>query len=196
MTCSKSDIDSAEKFISCMKTGGVAIVPTDTVYGFSAVVDIEGRPAYKSDSRIRRIKGRDEGKPLIQLISAPEDFRLFSDDRIPDMLLEKWPGPLTVIVNVKKHSPYLDDFGTVALRCPGDPWLRSAIAEIGAPIFSTSVNRSGFPVLDSILEIEKEFSGDVDLLVCDGDKKDALPSTIVSMVDGELKILRRGAVEI
>ena len=196
MTCSKNDPDSAEKLVSCLEQGKVAVVPTDTVYGFSGIVDMKGSARYKTDGKIRSIKGREENKPLIQLISEPEKIKILTDDHVPDFLLEKWPGPLTVIVNVKKNSPYEDDFKTVAVRCPGDPWLRKVIGMLGSPIFSTSVNRSGFPVLECISDIEKEFSGDADLIVSDGDKKGAVPSTIVSVVDGEVKILRQGSVEI
>ena len=196
MTCSKSDGKSLELASSCLSSGGIAILPTDTVYGFSGIVDLKGRNAFGTDGRIRRIKGRDEGKPLIQLISSPLDISAYTDDRIPEQLLEKWPGPLTVIVNVSGKSPYADPIGTVALRCPGDPWLRAVIESVGAPIYSTSVNRSGFPVLDRIQAIEAEFGKDADLIVSDGDKTDAVPSTIVSVTDGSIKVLRQGAVTI
>ena len=84
--------------------------------------------------------------------------------------------------------------GTTAFRCPGDQWLRQVIAECGSPIYSTSVNRSGQPVLDCEEDIIKEFGCEVDLIVKDGDKKGAKPSTIVSITDGQIKVLRQGDV--
>ncbi len=109
-------------------------------------------------------------------------------------MLSYWPGPLTIIVNNKNES--LDGLKTIAFRCPGDEWLRNIIAGTGAPIYSTSVNRSGNPVLDTEAAIKAEFEKDVDLIVLDGDKKSAVPSTIVSVAGGEVKVLRQGAVKI
>lgn len=211
----KSDPNSAHQAAQLLKNGGVAILPTDTVYGFSGIVGLQAdasggpsvsTPAHKvstpegvpTDEKIRHIKGRDENKPLIQLIATPQDVKLYTDAEIPDTLLSKWPGPLTIIVPIKADAPYPHPahFPTVAFRCPGDPWLRSLIAEVGAPIFSTSVNRSGSPVLDEIAKIKEEFGQEVDLIVDDGDKKDGIPSTLVSILDGSVKVLRQGVLTI
>ena len=179
---SKDDSNSAELTAQILKKGGVVIIPTDTVYGFSGIVP-------SADTRIRSIKGREESKPFIQLIAKPEDLRLYTNDTVPTELLSKWPGALTIIVNNKNG-------GTTAFRCPGDAWLRKVIELCGAPIYSTSVNRSGEPVLDTQDAIIKEFSNEVDLIVCDGDKKGAKPSTLVSILDGAVKILRQGDVKL
>ena len=177
-TILKNSDNSAERTAQVLKNGGVVIIPTDTVYGFSGDGD-----------KIRSIKGRSETKPFIQLIAKPEDLALYTNDIIPSQLLGKWPGALTIIVNNTQG-------GTTAFRCPGDEWLRRVIALCGSPIYSTSVNRSGQPVLDSIAEIEKEFENEVDLIVTDGDKKGALPSTLVSITDGSIKVLRQGEVTV
>lgn len=192
MKCRKSDEDSINKTVDVLKEGGVVILPTDTVYGFSGLVDFE------TDNEIRKIKGRSETKPLIQLIAKPEDLLLYTNDEVPAALLENWPGALTIIVHIKKDNPYKnkDTFSTVAFRCPGDAWLREIISRVGQPIFSTSVNRSGQPVLDEENSILSEFENEVDLVVTDGDKKNALPSTLVSIEDGQVKILRQGALKI
>ena len=186
MICRKSDDDSIQKCISSLKNGGVVIIPTDTVYGFSGIVD------GKTDSIIRKIKGREEYKPFIQLISSPQEIYNYTDYVIPQKLLDCWPGPLTIIVNTKEQN----DSGvqTVALRCPGDEWLRKVIAECGASIYSTSVNRSGQPVLDTEAAIINEFAAEVDLIVADGDRKSSVPSTIVKVEKENYTIIRQGAV--
>ena len=185
----KSDEASAEKTAQILASGGVVIIPTDTVYGFSGIV------GNGSDDRIRAIKGRAETKPLIQLIASPEDLKKYTDDVVPEKLLQKWPGALTIIVNTKPGvgGPAAS---TIAFRCPGDQWLRKVISLCKAPIYSTSVNRSGQPVLDTQASIIEEFQSEVDLIVKDGDKKGALPSTLVSITDGSVKILRQGSVEV
>ena len=180
---SKGAADSVERTAQVLKNGGVVIIPTDTVYGFS------GSVSFSTDERIRKIKGRAETKPMIQLIARPEDLQLYTNDTVPADLLQKWPGALTIIVNNKSG-------GTTAFRCPGDQWLRRVISECGSPIYSTSVNRSGQPVLDEEAAIINEFTNEVDLIIKDGDKKGAKPSTIVSITDGQIKVLRQGDVQI
>lgn len=190
----KSDENSADKTAQILKKGGIAILPTDTVYGFSGIVDLAGQSDYKTDEKIRATKGRSETKPLIELIAKPEDINLYTNDKIPSSLLEKWPGALTIIVHTKEDCPLCPKLPTIAFRCPGDPWLRKVIENCGAPIFSTSVNRSGKPVLDTVEAIKTEFSNEADLIIDDGDKKGALPSTLVSIEKNEVKVLRQGSV--
>ena len=199
MILNKSDPTSIKTTADTLKRGGVVIIPTDTVYGFSGIVDLKDSAAHcETDAKIRAIKGRAETKPLIQLIARPEDLRLYTDDIIPDTLLSKWPGALTIIVHVKEESPLADaaipESRTIAFRCPGDEWLRKIIAECGAPVFSTSVNLSGQPVLDTTSAITSEFENEVDLIIENGDKKGALPSTLVMLENGKVKILRQGSV--
>ena len=197
----KNDSTSIEETSDTLQKGGIVIIPTDTVYGFSGIVDLKTAASrFETDAKIRAIKGRAETKPLIQLIAKPEDLQLYTDDVIPPELLAKWPGALTIIVHIKKDSPLaataIPESGTVAFRCPGDAWLREIISRCQAPVFSTSVNRSGQPVLDSTTAITQEFNGEVDLIINDGDKKGALPSTLVAIENGKIKILRQGSVKV
>ena len=201
MILKKSDPSSIEETAAVLRKGGIVIIPTDTVYGFSGIVDLKAAGTnFETDTKIRAIKGRAESKPLIQLIAKPEDIRLYTDDEIPAELLSKWPGALTIIVHIKENSPLaataIPATRTIAFRCPGDAWLREIIARCEAPIFSTSVNRSGQPVLDTTAAITKEFSREVDLIIDDGDKKGALPSTLVTIENSQIRVLRQGSVKI
>ena len=191
MIINKSDENSAELVAESLKKGEIVIIPTDTVYGFSGIVDEEA----STDGKIRAIKGRAETKPLIQLIAKPEDIFNHTDDKIPAKLLEKWPGALTIIVHNKKAKAD-GTIPTTAYRCPGDAWLRRVIELAGAPIFSTSVNRSGCPVLDTVSAIRSEFENETALIVDDGDKKNALPSTLVMLENDSIKVHRQGYVKI
>ena len=201
MIINKNDASSIAQTAEILKKGSVVIIPTDTVYGFSGIVDLKNANThFETDAKIRAIKGRAETKPLIQLIAKPEDIRLYTNDGIPSSLLGKWPGALTIIVHIKDDAPLaptaIPESRTVAFRCPGDEWLRKIIEECGAPIFSTSVNRSGQPVLDTTKGITTEFENEVDLIIDDGDKKGALPSTLVTIENGNVKVLRQGSVEV
>lgn len=193
MICRKCDEMSSQIAVDYLRRGKVVVLPTDTVYGFSGIVD--GRHySFHTYEKICALKNRDEKKNLIQLIADPADVKKYTRDVIPDYLLEKWPGPLTIIVHTFAED---GNFETTAFRCPGDEWLRKVIRGCGAPIYSTSVNKSGEPNLDNIQQIKNEFGKDVELLVDDGDKKGGLPSTIVSINEnGEVSVLRQGAVVI
>lgn len=184
MICSKSEKDSIQKCAELLRQEKVLVLPTDTVYGFSGIIG-------KTAAEIRRIKGREETKPFIVLISSPEELSSVSDDSIPEKLKCFWPGPLTVIVSDKNNPG-----STVAVRCPGDEWLRKVIRLCGSPVYSTSVNRSGSPVLGKVSEILAEFEDEVALVVDAGDAKSSVPSTIVKLEKDGWSVIRQGAVKL
>lgn len=185
MICHKSN-ENINLVSETLKKGGIVIIPTDTVYGFSGICS----QSFKTDEKIRAIKGRSESKPLIRLISNPNDIHKYTDDVIPPEILSKWPGPLTVIVHDKAGE------STTAYRCPSDQWLCKVIEECGDAIFSTSVNLSGKPVLETEDEIKEVFEDKCDLIVLDGDKKNAKPSTLVKIENGNIVVLRQGELKI
>ncbi|MBQ3670607.1 MAG: L-threonylcarbamoyladenylate synthase [Treponema sp.] len=193
MICRKCDEESVHIAADYLRRGKVVVLPTDTVYGFSGIVD--GRHySFHTDKEIARLKGTDPNKPLIQLLSRPEDLKKYTRDLVPDFLLEKWPGPLTIIVHTLAKG---GEFTTTAFRCPDDEWLRKIVALCGAPIYSTSVNKTGNPVLDNISQIKSEFGRDVPLIIDDGDMKGGVPSTIVRIDErGEVEVVREGSLKI
>ena len=201
MTSLKSEAESAQKAAKILLDGKIAVLPTDTVYGFSALAisgaeGMEGPRKSGLDLKIDQIKKSPESKPLIELISDPLDIYKYTDQEIPSKLLQKWPGALTLLVKNNAWYKALTGRDATAFRCPGDEWLRRVIGLCGGPIYSTSVNFSGKPVLEVEEDIFRDFGGVVDLFVRDGDKKNALPSTLVSLLDGEPKVIRQGAVKI
>lgn len=180
----------SEKIVAeCILKGGVCVIPTDTVYGFSGIVPW-------SKNKIQTIKGRDEGKSFIQLIADPNEIYNYTSLSIPSRLFSLWPGALTLVVPVSKGN---NAGSTIAFRCPGDAWLRKVVELVGSPIYSTSVNRSGQSVMYKLQSICDEFLDEVDLVV-DGDKiiaPDAKASTLVELTDdGQCKVLRQGSVTI
>ncbi len=189
MMCFKSDENSIEITSNALREGKVCILPTDTVYGFSSIIG-------KSGEKIRKIKGREENKPFIVLIDSVESVKKLSDQEIPQELLKFWPGPLTIILECNESFKTESGYETVAVRCPGEEWLRNVIRETGYPIYSTSVNRSGNPVLTKESEIIEEFLPEVELIVRDGDSESSVPSTIVKLEEGGWKVLRKGAVSL
>lgn len=191
MICHKSEFSSFKLTVEKMKEKLVVILPTDTVYGFSAIVDDDSH----TKEKIQKIKGRDDNKPFIQLISSADEIKKFTDTEIPQELLKYWPGPLTIIVEDKRYSTENNKV-TTAFRCPGDEWLRNVIKECGVPVYSTSVNRTGCTVLTKEIEIVEEFEKETGLIVLDGDSKNSVPSTIVKIEKNGYSVVRKGAVDL
>ena len=184
MVISKEQHNSIEITVEKLRNKEVVIIPTDTVYGFSGIVP------WTEDS-IREIKGREENKPFIQLIANPKDVYYYTNEKIDDKILSIWPGPLTIIVPQKE-----DETKTIALRCPADDWLRKVIDLAGFSIYSTSVNYSGKKILSDIYDIVKEFDKHVSLIVDDGDKRESKASTIISVINKEVKLVRQGELNV
>lgn len=182
MQIKKKSPNSDRKAADCLRAGGVAILPTDTIYGFSGIVP-------SSSGRIHAIKGRDEGKPFIELIADASDLSSHCADAINPLLLAYWPGAVTIIVRNRSG-------GTTAIRCPGDEWLRSVIRLCGNSIYSTSVNHAGEPPIQKIDDICLAFADTADLIVDDGDHEGGAPSTLIDATGPVYRIVRQGAVSV
>ena len=162
----------------------IVIIPTDTVYGFSAI------PSTKTKEKISSIKMRKVSKHLIYLIAKKCDALKYIDTRYYsketlETLLSLWPNALTII-----FKSILNE-GTIALRYPDNSWLQDLIIQVGSPIFSTSANISGQATINNIECLEKTFNKDVPLIV-DGGIITGSSSTILDTTCKPFKILRKG----
>ena len=160
---------------------GVAILPSDTLYGFSC---IQGRGEHK----IEEIKGRGEGKHFLKL-ALKEQLPLLTPE-VPDSnLLSYWPGPLTLILKGINNP-------TEGIRVPDNKFIQNLLEATGEPIISTSVNYSGQPPMTSIEEIIKEFEDKVDLIVDAGVLPPSMPSTIIDLSAGAPRLIRQGQLKV
>ncbi len=90
MIARAADPRSFDRLSQVLAGGGVAIVPCDTMYGIVGI-------APDTEDRIRRIKGRGEDKPFLQLIAHASWIAQMSDAPVPPGLSRYWPGPLTLV---------------------------------------------------------------------------------------------------
>ncbi len=171
---------SPQEAAEALRTGKVALVPTETVAGLVA--------AGRGLERIHEIKGRDPDKPVALLCSSPEEgFALAAS--VPPLarrLAEQyWPGPLTLV---------LDDFrgGTVGVRVPADSAVRAVLAAYGEPLYATSANLSGEPAPDGLEEVDPRISEAVDLVVA-GEPGTGEASAVVNLTGGRVWLLRATA---
>jgi L-threonylcarbamoyladenylate synthase len=179
------------KVVEALKTGGVGVMPSDTIYGLSCRALDE-----KAVERIYNLKGRDSKKPVIVLISNLQMLDLLSIDRKQTELVKKyWPGPLSVVFDAPNAPVWLTrGSDTLAIRWPADNQLCKLIDEAG-PIVSTSANPEGQAPAANIEQAKEYFGDEVDFYVDTGELK-SQPSTIAKIEDGELRIIRPGAASI
>lgn len=187
MVTKKEEQECLQQAVQSLKAGMPVIAPCDTIYGFLGIVP-------QCDSEIRAVKGREEIKPFLRLISSA-DLSSITDIEIPAWVNQYWPGPLTVIVPFKEGQSDPTGTASVALRYPDDPWLCELVEKSGGMLYSTSVNRAGNPPMNHIDRIIAEFGDEVPLII-DGGEIDGLPSTIVDLSSSPCRVLRQGAVEI
>jgi L-threonylcarbamoyladenylate synthase len=183
--------DHNEKILAILAKGGVGVMPTDTTYGLVGVAFSE-----TTVGRIYKLKGRDTQKPYIILISGVEDlakFDIFPDQAAKNVLEKVWPGKVSVILSCKNAKfAYLHRGGnSLAFRVPDKDDLRAMLRESG-PTVAPSANIEGQPPAKSIEEAKKYFGDRVDFYQ-DGGAIESLPSTIVSLLNGMLTIVRSGA---
>ena len=171
---------SLQRLIRVLKAGGVAIAPGDTMYGLIGAAPATGE-------RIRSIKGRGEDKPFLLLLADPSWLSRFSDIHLPAQIARHWPGPLTIVVPDRLG-------GTVAVRVPDSMFLLDLLVAVNKPLYSTSVNRAGFPPFATVAQMRQEFEVDVDLIVDAGDQSPGAPSTLLDLTTRPFRVLRQGAL--
>jgi len=185
-------IVSLEQAVELIKSGGVAAIPTETVYGLAA--DAFQIHAVKETFRL---KGRPADNPLIVHISRLQHAEELAQN-IPDaayMLADIfWPGPLTLVLHKKNIVPDIVTGGlnTVAVRMPDHPLTLSLIDQTG-PVTAPSANRSGSPSPTRARHVLDDYYGE--LAVLDGGhSKIGLESTVLDMSGEAPAILRPGYV--
>ncbi len=178
----RPDPEIIKSAATILRRGGIAIFPTDTVYGIGG----DGRRE-EVIRRICQIKGRPEDKPLVRLISSPEAVSEWLTRPEHRQLAERfWPGPLTLIL-------LLPGGLRRGFRCPDQPLVRDLIKFSGIELAATSANLSGEPEAVSGEEACQIFSGKVDLIL-DGGRISGRPSTVLDLSVSPEKILRPGPV--
>ncbi len=181
--------------VPILRDGGAALLPTDTIYGFSGRFD-----SLDARRRIRDLKGSDSASPMLSLVSGPEMAFRYAEPphgACYEVLLKHWPGPLTAVLRARSHVPteYCGPGDTLSVRWPVSPFLQALLGALGVPLFSTSANRTGEPTACRFEDLAAAFGSSLDALVDGGDLK-GKASTIVDLTGAEPVVVRAGAVVI
>jgi L-threonylcarbamoyladenylate synthase len=185
--------ESLIKVANIIKSGGVVIFPTETLYGLGGKVRDEAVL-----KRIYKIKERSPLKPLPVMVHDIKQIYELSCHFPPSarLLAERyWPGPLTLILKCSS-LPSLATCGkdSAGIRIPDYKIALDLLKYTGEPLAVTSANMSEGENLLTIEEIISAFKDKVDVILDAGEITYGVPSTIVDVTGEELKILREGKI--
>jgi L-threonylcarbamoyladenylate synthase len=158
--------------VAALRAGRAVILPTDTVYGLCAL------PGH--EDVLYELKGRDRSKP-VALLAAEVDALVAAVPGLDASVLEPYlPGPYTLV------------FGDVGVRVPVlPPAAAEVVREVGV-VAATSANLAGGPDPRRVDEIPEEIRARCGAIV-DAGELPGVPSTVLDLTSGELRVLRQGA---
>ena len=176
-----------------LNSGGIAGIPTETVYGLGARADLPD-----AVDKIFEVKGRPRHHPLIAHIGLDMDPECWAHlNSTAEILISAfWPGPLTLLL------PKTDNIGvwvtggrdTVALRMPRHPKTLELLSRVEEPIVAPSANRFGKVSPTTAQHVAHDLGNDVDCILDGGPCQFGLESTIVECRENSITLLRPGAI--
>ncbi|MCL2670270.1 MAG: L-threonylcarbamoyladenylate synthase [Syntrophaceae bacterium] len=180
--------------VEVLKSGGVLIYPTDTVYGIGC--DLFNK---RGIERIYEILRRDRKKPLSFICADLRDISHYarvSDDAYK-VMRRLLPGPYTFILEASRVVPkiILPKRQTTGIRIPDNRICQALLAEMGSPVISASVKDEGAELLSDPRVIAEVFGKRVDMII-DGGIIAAEPSSVISLIEGRGEIIREGKGDI
>ena len=192
--CAEEDgaIDAA---VEHLIAGHLVAVPTETVYGLAA--DAHNATALEL---IYKVKGRPANNPLICHVADTQMAKRYvvvSD--LAEKLMQKfWPGPLTFVLPISGTSEIpaaaSANLDSLAVRCPANHTTRSVIKKLGRPIAAPSANPSGKLSPTSADDVLEGLNGDIPVVLDDGAAVVGIESTIISIQQKKITLLRPGAI--
>lgn len=173
--------------------GGVIAFRTDTFYGLGA-----DPLNQKAVSAIRKLKGREETKPLLLLISdvgEVERFIASPSDLFRAVAIHHWPGPITLVGVACPQLPeeLTAGTGTIGVRLPDNEEVRALVRACGGALTATSANLSGSPPARTAKETETYFPSGLGLIIDSGEVRATQPSTVLDL-SGKPRLIREGAI--
>lgn len=174
------------KAAEILKSGGVVVFPTDTVYGMGAIFNNK-----KAIERIYQIKQTPKTQNFPILISDIKQIKdlVTINDNAKTLIKKYWPGALTIIVNLKNSKK------KIGIRMPDSEIVRSLITETKKPIIGTSANIHGEKTPTTFKQLDPKIIKLADFTI-EGKCGKKIESTVVDTTVSPPKILRQGAVKI
>ncbi len=176
------------KCVGILNNGGLAVIPTDTVYGVVCRAADE-----VAVQRLYRLKSR-ENKPGTVIASSIDQLvELGIKRRYLSAVSQYWPNPISI--EIPHDINYLNqDTGRQAVRVVNNKNLQQILDKTG-PLLTSSANTPGKSTSKNIAEAKKYFTDKVDFYLDGGELPDN-PSTLIRIIDDAVEVLRQGSVKV
>lgn len=182
------------KAVEVIKSGGVVIYPTDTVYGLGC--DIFNREALE---RLYLIKNEAGTKLFSFIIPDLKEISKYAkvNDYAYKTMKKLTPGPYTFVLPAAKDVPkkLWTKRKTVGIRIPDNEIALEIAREVGNPIISTSVTNRKGEILYDQEEIKAIFNSQVDLMLARS-MSHSQPSSIIDLSGEVAEVIREGAGDV
>jgi len=190
----EEDASAVDQAVSALRAGKLVALPCDTVYSLSC--DATSPEAVK---RVFEVKRRPRDKPVSVAVHSPEAaLKLLKP--VPGLkraLETLTPGPVTIVAPARSGvvaEQVTAGRDTLGVRIPDHPFFLRVVRRFGRPVVTTSANVSGEPAPVDANGVIEQLGDDLDLLV-EGECPIKEPSTVIELKpDGEIEILREGAL--
>jgi L-threonylcarbamoyladenylate synthase len=184
--------DAVEQALAVWQAGGLVAIPTDTVYGLSALPNCTD-----ALRRLWRIKGRDDGAFIALLLSDLEELPRFAvlPEAVRPLVQRFWPGPLTLMLpRTEAVPPEIGEGPRVGIRLPALPLACALIRAAGGALAVTSANLPGYPPARTAQEVMAQLGPEVDLVFNGGWVSIGVSSTVVDCTRWPPVIVREGPI--
>lgn len=170
--------------------GTIGVIPTDTVYGVAARAVDEG-----AIKKFYELKQRQQKPGTLIAANIEQLVALGIPRRYLTPVMHYWPNPLSIIIPTTPELRYLDTGkGSLAIRIPSHQQLYQLLCSTG-PLMTSSANQPGRPPATTITEAQHYFADQVHFYL-DGGQLQALPSTIIQVIDDAVEVIRAGTIKI
>jgi L-threonylcarbamoyladenylate synthase len=192
----KPEPELIQKAASVIRSGGIVVFPTRSLYGLAADAFNE-----EAVGRIFEIKGRSGDKPLPVLADS---YLMLSClvRNIPEagqkLIDSFWPGKITIVFEANGSLPekLTAGSGNIGIRRPGHPVASALVKAVRGPVTGTSANISGNPGCKIISEIDPVIAESVDLIIDSGELEGGAGSTVIDVTKDPPAMIREGSVSV
>jgi tRNA threonylcarbamoyl adenosine modification protein (Sua5/YciO/YrdC/YwlC family) len=179
-----------QRALEALRAGGVIAYPTDTYFGVGC--DLFNKRAIE---KLYALKGRDRKKPMSFLCPDLSDVAKYGhvSNFAYRTMKQLTPGPFTFVLQATRQVPdmMMTKQKQVGIRVPDAPLAQRLASELGHPLVTTSASDQEGNVLLDAKDIKEQLGHALDLIL-DGGVVQNEPSTILSLLDDQIEVLRQG----
>src|SRR4051812_31262 len=191
-----------------LASGGVVVLPTETVYGAAALLrHPQGR------QRLADLRGGDRNRPFtVHLARRDDAAKLIDLSQVGElgrrMMQKLWPGPVALVFDVPAavressadalgiaQGDVYDATGSITLRCPDHVVFDDVVGQVDGPVAVTVAGSSPGGPNWSASAAASELGDKVDLILDAGPTRLSKPSTIIRVRPDSYQIVRAGVYD-